>query len=121
MQRIPSRRLYRAAVLLSAVVAGLVSAQSAEDPPPLTLSWAKNYLTIHGARLPGGQLRIHYLEAYCRPGSTDRDWRETVIKHQTELLEQSANGRSLKLRCTLADGVVVLHDIVAGADEVTFR
>jgi hypothetical protein len=94
---------------------------AAEEPAHLTLSWAKNFLTIHGPNLPGRQLRIQYLEAYCRPGSTDRDWKQTVIGHKTELLSQSPDGKSLKLRCTLADGVVVAHEIVAGADEVTFQ
>jgi hypothetical protein len=78
-------------------------------------------LTIHGAHLPGGELRIQYLEAYCRPGSTDRDWRQTVIPHKTDLVSRSADGKSLELRCTLADGVVVRHEIAAGADEVSFR
>ncbi len=94
---------------------------AADEPRQLTLSWANNFLTIHGAYLPGGKVRIHYLEAYCRPGSTDRDWRETVIKHRTEPISQSAAGKSLKLRCTLADGVVVNHEITAGTDEVTFQ
>jgi hypothetical protein len=64
---------------------------------------------------------VQYLEAYCRAGSTDRDWRQTVIPHKAELLSRSADGRSLKLRDTLADGVVVRHEIVAGKDEVSFR
>jgi hypothetical protein len=97
------------------------SIRAADQPRQLTLSWAKNFLTIHGAYLPGGELRVHYLEAYCRPGSTDRDWGQTVIKHKTELVSQSADGRSLKLRCTLADGVVVAHEIAASADDVTFQ
>ncbi|MCS6850598.1 MAG: hypothetical protein NZ700_05450 [Gemmataceae bacterium] len=93
----------------------------AADDSPLTLAWEKNWLTIHGDRLPGKQVRVHYLEAYCRPGSTDRDWKETVIGHKTELRERSSDGRSLKLRCVLSDGVVVDHEIAAGRDEVTFR
>jgi hypothetical protein len=97
------------------------SGLAADKSKQLTLSWAKNYLTIRGSRLPGGELKIHYLEAYCRPGSTDRDWGQTVIKHKTELLSRSSDGRSLKLRCVLADGVVVNHEITAGEDEVAFR
>src|SRR5438876_9181243 len=96
-------------------------ASTVEEPAQLTLSWANNFLTIHGAYLPGGQVRIQYLEAYCRPGSTDRDWRETVIKHKTELVSRSPDGKALKLRCTLTDGVIVVHEITAATDEVTFR
>src|SRR5437868_11218604 len=108
-----------ALMFLYVALAGLANTRAADQPAQLTLSWANNFLTIHGANLPGRQLRVHYLEAYCRPGSTDRDWKQTVIKHKTELLSQSADGKSLKLRCTLADGVVVAHEIAAGADEVT--
>ena len=49
---------------------------------PLSIEWEKNFLTVSGPRIPGGAVRIHYLEAYCRPGSTDRDWKLTVIKHR---------------------------------------
>jgi hypothetical protein len=87
---------------------------------PLTLDWDKNFLTIHDGRIPGGKIVVQYLEAYCRPGSTDRDWRETVIGHTTELLSRSDDGRELKLRCHLKDGVVVDHAITAGTDDVTF-
>jgi len=107
-----------------AVLAGLVgfaAARGHDNPKGLTLSWADNFLTIYGDCLPERRLKVQYLEAYCRPGSTDRDWGQTVIKHRTELLSRSADGKSLKLRCTLVDGVVVTHDIAAGEDEVTFR
>ena len=91
-------------------------------PSPLTLSWEKNYLTIHGPKLPGGTMQIHYIEAYCRPGSTDADWvRHTKIPHKSELLERSDDGRILRLRCTLESGVTMDHTITAGQDEVDFR
>ena len=57
---------------------------------PLVVGWADGYLTIGGA-FPGREIRVLYLEAYCRPGSTDRDWGETVIGHTTEMLESSAD------------------------------
>lgn len=107
-------------VLLSAVSHGPAAGPD-QEAAPLTLSWSNNFLTIHGARLPGGRLRIQYLEAYCRPRSTDRDWRQTVIPHKTELLSQSTDKKALELRCKLADGVIVTHHIMAGTDEVTFR
>jgi hypothetical protein len=92
-----------------------------DKPSPFTLDWANNFLTIHGERLPGKQLAIHYLEAYCRPNSTNRPWNETVIGHRTALLEASADKRSLRLRCTLKDGVTVDHGIRACADGAEFR
>ena len=87
----------------------------------LKLSWKNNILTITGPQIPGGDVNVLYLEAYCRPGSSDRDWRETVIGHTTELLDADPGGQSLKLRCTLRDGVVVEHTITATGDEVDFR
>lgn len=108
-------------VTLGWLAAGGSWARAQEKPEPLTLSWANNYLTIHGSHLPQQRVRVHYLEAYCRPGSTDRDWRQTVIPHKTEQVSASADGRSLRLRCNLADGVVVAHEITAGTDEVRFQ
>jgi hypothetical protein len=108
--------------LLVLIVCFLTSTSSGteEQAEKLSLSWADNYLTIRGPTLPKEGVKVHYLEAYCRPGSTDRDWGETVIKHKTELLSASADGRLLKLRCKLADGVVVTHEITAGEDQVRF-
>ncbi len=111
-------------VLFCAALAGICLADrlpADEKPGKLTLSWHDNFLTIHGAHLPKQGLKVHYLEAYCRPGSTDRDWVQTVIKHKTDLISASADGRLLKLRCTLADGVVVKHEINAGEDEVSLQ
>ena len=38
----------------------------------LTIAWKISYLTISGAG-PGREIHVHYREAYCRAGSTDRD------------------------------------------------
>lgn len=96
-------------------------AHAKSGDPSLKLSWKDNHLTIHGDSLPGGDLDVHYLEAYCRPGSTDRDWGQTVIRHRTELVSTDADGRRIELLCTLTDGVQVKHLITAGTDEVDFQ
>lgn len=92
--------------------------------PPLTVAWADDVLTIRapeGAHsIPGGELRVWYLEAYCRDGSTGRAWGKTVIGHRTDLIDADEAGRWIKLRCHLADGVVVQHTIAAGVGEVDF-
>jgi hypothetical protein len=100
-----------------ALATGLLAA----DDAGLTIRWERNFLRIRGERIPGDEIEIHYLEAYCRPGSTDRDWRETVIGHTAELVSASPDGKLIKLRDTLRDGVVVEHAITAGQDEVDFR
>src|SRR5436190_6711538 len=96
-------------------------ASSCAEEAGLAVSWAANKLKISGAKIPGGEIEILYLEAYCRPGSTDRDWRETVIGHETEKLSANADGSVVRLRDRLRDGVTVEHTITAGADEVDFR
>jgi hypothetical protein len=91
------------------------------DATGLTIAWEKNFLTIRGD-FPGGELKTLYLEAYCRPGSTDADWRmHTVIPHTAELIESSADAKLIQLRDKLADGVVVEHTVTAGKDEIDFR
>lgn len=90
------------------------------EPEGLSIAWEKNFLTIRG-EFPGDELKILYLEAYCRPRSTDRDWKETVIPHTAELALASDEQRVIKLRDKLADGVVVEHTLTAGKDEVDFR
>src|SRR5205823_11719421 len=95
-----------------ATVAAVLSCSigSGAEPAGLTISWEKNYLTIRGD-FPGGELRTLYLEAYCRPGSPDREWRETVIPHTAEKLQATSEGKPIRLRAKLADRVVVEHTI----------
>jgi hypothetical protein len=90
------------------------------DVSGLAIRWANGFLTISG-NFPGHEIQIHYLEAYCRAGSSNRDWKETVIGHTTEIVEASENHKTLKLRDHLRDGVIVDHRITAGRDEVDFR
>jgi hypothetical protein len=88
----------------------------------LTLERDAHWLVIRGASIPGNEIRINYLEAYCRAGSTDADWRtQTVIKHTNELVALSADRKELRLRDTLTDGLVVEHVITAREQEVDFR
>ena len=86
----------------------------------LKVSWQDRMLSIQG-EFPGGEIPIHYLEAYCRAGSTDRDWGETVIPHKAVLVEASEDGKRILLQDTLEDGVVVDHHITANSDSVDFR
>jgi hypothetical protein len=113
-----------ASIAVVVVLVGLLldspHAAAQDRPSGLRIDWEKNFLSIHGD-FPGEVIRINYLEAYCRPGSTDRDWGETVIGHQTELVSASEDRTKIELRCQLNDGVVVEHTITALADEVDFR
>jgi hypothetical protein len=113
----------RVVLMLAAVVA--IAANARGDDDKLRIGWAGNLLSIEappgGQPLPGGKLTVNYLEAYCRSGSTDRDWGETVIKHATRLVSAADEGHALALECRLADGVIVKHEIVATKDSVDFR
>ncbi len=116
-----ARRRIGAGIVLSWVTSMAAATAAGAGDRTLSLSWDKEMLTIHGAHLPGGALEVWYIEAFCRPGSTRRDWKQTVIPHQTKLVESSPDGRQLRLQSRLEDGVVVDHEIRAGRDEVEFR
>lgn len=87
----------------------------------LTIEWDDRFLEVSGPKIPGGPIRIHYLEAYCRPGSTDRDWSETVIPHESRLTSAAGDNQRLEIEDQLVDGVVVRHVIEADNDSVTFH
>ena len=97
--------------------------QSAAGPgSTLTLERTNAWLILKSDRIPGGSLKINYLEAYCRAGSTDADWvKHTVIPHRSELVSISSDRKTVRVRDTLEDGVVVDHTIVARDDEVDFQ
>jgi hypothetical protein len=61
------------------------------------------------------------MEAFCKRGSTARQWRETVIAHQTRLVGSDPEGKTLKLESVVDGRVRVRHDIRAVADGVEFR
>ena len=116
------RKIQRGRSGLWLVFATLVSQSSwGADDGSLRITWSNEMLTIRGSQLYGGEISVHYLEAFCRPGSTRRDWKETVIPHRTRLGLASADQRLIRLRSELDDGVVVDHEIRAGLDEVDFR
>jgi hypothetical protein len=87
----------------------------------LQISWTNNMLTITGPKLPGDKLDIWYLEAFCKTGSTKRNWGETIIPHHTELVEADKRHKSLRLRTIVEPNVEVLHTIRARTDTVEFN
>ena len=104
--------------LLVAFAGATHGLQAAEG---MTIGWTNNMLTIKAPNLSGEKLEIWYLEAFCRGGSTHRDWHETTIPHRTELVAADRAGKSLHLRTHVEPSVEVMHDIRAGLDEVDFR
>ncbi len=98
---------------------GHISLLTALAAPPIAIAWEQEYLTITHRALPDQAVAIHYLEAFCRPGSTDRDWKETVIPHKSTKLAAHHPGE-IRLQQVLSDGVVVHHVIQPVADGVAF-
>lgn len=117
MRHIPRIDCWCLVLFVNLVLASSVSAAT----PRLKLDWNKNILTVAGAHLPGKEVKVWYMEAYCRPGSTDRDWGKTTIGHKTELVSASEDGTQVRLRCTLNDGVIVQHHIRAFDDNIDFQ
>src|SRR5262249_45420229 len=97
---------------------------SAPSEASITLSWRDNLLTLRSPRLPGGQLEVWYLEAFCRRGSTNRDWGETTIPFSTRLLAARDDGTELSLHTRIEPSagmtVDVAHRIVSTPEEVDF-
>lgn len=115
------REMFTAVCCLLLLGAGCLAAQNADAPPPLSLARENNWLIIRGSHLPGGEIRINYLEAYCRAGSTNADWmKHTYVGHKTQLISSTPDGSHLHLRCKVKDGLVVDHHIRAGEDAITF-
>lgn len=100
-------------MMLAAIVVGAVLAADG-----MQIAWDNNYLVVSADGLPGGDLRIHYLEAYLRSGSTNQDWRKSMIPHKTRKV--SATPKRIELQCRVDSSVVVDHVIEAGKDDVTF-
>jgi hypothetical protein len=110
-----------ARVVLSMVAFACAFTSRAEAAGGLTLSWTNNLLTIAGPNVPGGKLDIWYLEAFCRSGSTQRDWRQTVFPHKTSLTSASRDGKRLKFLTRVTPSVEVAHEVRARGDEVEFN
>lgn len=87
----------------------------------LHILWTNNLLTISGANLPGQTMNVWYLEAFCRRGSTAREWKETTRPHQTTLLAASPDGQGLKFRTLIEPQIEMRHEIRAGADELDIQ
>ena len=85
----------------------------------LVLHWTNNLLTISSPQLPGGKIDVWYLEAFCRKGSTHRDWGDTTLPHKTVLI--ASKPHYLQFRTRVEPGVEVLHEVRASADEIEFQ
>jgi hypothetical protein len=84
-------------IALFSIALFVTPVEAGDGDRALSLNWDKEMLTIRGNHLPGKALEVWYLEAFCRPGSTRRDWKQTVIAHTTQLVEASPDGRLIKL------------------------
>lgn len=101
-------------------LAGITPARGQDTTAPLTITWQNKMLQIAGKDLPGKVLDVWYIEAYCRAGSTKRDWNKTVIPHTSILKSSSEDGTKIVLQDNLEDGVVIEHQITAEKDCVSF-
>jgi len=89
--------------------------------PGLTIDWEDDILTIKNPQLPEGSVQIWSLEAFCRSNSHNRDWEETSITHETELVSASMDGKKIVLLSKLNDGVLAKHTITVVEDGISFE
>jgi hypothetical protein len=109
-------------LFLYACLCNVTTALAAPSARGLTLERSGTYIVVHGNAIPGESLRINYLDAYCRANSTDADWvKHTRMGHKTDLLSLSDDRKVMRLRDTVADGLIVEHTITARQDEVEFQ
>jgi len=86
------------------------------------MHWEDEILTIRGNHLPGKEMKIWYLEAYCRDNSQTTHWgQHTVVGHETELISRNEEGTRIRLQCTVSDGLIVNHVITSSHDEIDIR
>ena len=110
-------------VVRGALILDCMAAERADPVPPiagLTIHWKDRFLSVTGATIPGDSIEIHYLEAYCRAGSSNREWGQTIIRHKSRWISASNDNTRLQIEDLLEDGVTVKHLIQAGDDDVTF-
>ena len=89
---------------------------------PLQISWENNYLTIAGDHISGKEMKVLYLEAYCRDNAHETNWgKHTVVGHTTDLVFANPERTRIELLCRVKDGVVVRHVITSTDDEVDFQ
>src|SRR5688572_8176243 len=103
--------------LILIVILILISPSAFSAPEPLQLSWTNSMLVISAPWLPGEKIEVWHMEAFCRSGSTKREWNETVVSHKTELV--SATPNRIKLRTLVYPTVECTHEIRAAQDEIT--
>ena len=96
-----------------AIALGIAAPASAQSP---SLTWTNNLLTWSDPRLPGGKLEVWYLEAFLRSGAHDREWGQTVVRHQTELRSATPDGSELHFRTRVEPDLDVLHRVAVSAD-----
>jgi hypothetical protein len=99
----------------------LVSPLSTCAEQALSISWTNNLLTVSDPRLPGGKLEIWYLEAFCRSGAWNRDWRQTTLIHKTTLIRADPAHHHLEFRTLIDPNVELRHQIKAGSDELDLQ
>ena len=93
----------------------------AEDVGRPGKPWLVGRLSIENSRLPGGILEVMYPEAYCRSGSTNQSWKDTVIQQKTRIVHYDEAKHELHLLSEVGPDVTVEHIIRVREDEIDFQ
>jgi len=83
------------------------------------LDFSNGMLYVTHPLLGEHPVEINCYEAYCKTGSTHREWDKTIIPQQNEVIAKTPH--EIKLKTTLACGVEVQHRFAVVADEILFE
>ena len=111
------RRHFLAAAMILIRSMTRPAAQAARQ---LTISWEKNYLTIRGD-FPATKSRSSIWKPIAARAQPTVSGGKQSSNTRRGSLGNREDGRVIKLRDELADGVVVDHTITAGVDEIDFQ
>ena len=90
-----------------------------EEGVPLT--WSNEMLSIRGDRLYGREISVHYLEAFCRPGSIDATGKRLSSRTGPAWSRRAPTSDSFGFVRSSTTDVVVDHEICAANDAIDFR
>ncbi|MFP6582777.1 MAG: hypothetical protein VCD00_09495 [Candidatus Hydrogenedentota bacterium] len=91
-----------------------------EDVGNPGVPWLVGRLTVQHPMLPSGQLEMTYPEAFCRSGSTNQSWKDTVIQQKARIIHSKTSDIELHLLSEVGEHITVEHVVRVDKDGLDF-